>query len=324
MDYELKPLDNFFDEYNSSYPFEKAASENMVKNMEKLSKIKLHELFLFWFPDQYFLYQKIFKIILSSSNGFIPITWKYYLGIMAASTMKCEFLFRYLEEEFLLNGGNEEWLIKGLEKVPEKLQKIARINNIIAHQPWKLNEKDIFLIYEETNQNMWNNNEIVEAILILVNFYRLATIIESIKLGLISPKSKLEEFEIFSIEEKLEKENSANSENALNFIEVDYNKNMLISILENFNENENDNDNVNIDSNNNSKKNQTKFNEYKDNNYINSPKNNSSFEVFFSCNEDFGKHISNYCTIYLDFDSHSQLHYSCLVNLYLDLYHTIL
>jgi hypothetical protein len=316
MDYELKPLDNFFEEYSSSYPFEKEASLKMLKNMEKLRKIKLHELFLFWFPEHYFIYQKIFKKLLSPSNGFIPITWKYYLGIMAASTMKCEFLFGYLEEEFLLNGGNEEWLVKGLEIIPEKLHKIDRINNIIAHQPWKLNEKDILEISGKNNQNMWNNNEIVEAILILVNFYRLGTIIESIKLRLISPKSKIGEFEIFSGEEKLENSNS------LNFIEEDNNKNILISILENFNENDNNNknnynDNININDNidNNSKKDQTKFNEFKDNN--SSPKNNSSFELFFSSNEDFGKHISNYCTIYLDFDSHSQLHYSCLVYLFL-------
>jgi hypothetical protein len=295
MNYEAKPVDLFFDEYKSSYPYDKQNSIKMLKNIQNSSKIKLHELFLFWFPEHFLLNQKIFEILLTPSKGFIPITWKYYLGIMAASTMKCEFLFRYLEEEFLLNGGNEDWLVRGLEIVPEKLRKIDKINNIIAHQPWKLNEKDLLEIFSKTNQNLWNINEIVEAMLILINFYRLAAIIESIKLGLISPKSKLEEFEIFSGEEKLGNENA----NSLNFMEEDEKKNMLISFLENFNIYENENDNLD----------QIKFNE-------NSPsKNNSSFEFIVS-NEDFGKHISNYCTVYLDFDIHSQEAYSCLVKIF--------
>lgn len=304
MNYEMKPLSKFFDEYNSSYPWEKNLSINMLKNMENLSKIKLHELFLFWFPEHYFIYQKIFEILLSPSKGFIPIQWKYYLGIMAASTTKCEFLFKYMEEEFLLNGGNEDWLVKGLEIIPEKLRKIDRLNNILAHQPWKLTEKDILEIYNKTNQNMWNINEIVEAILILINFYRLATIIDSIKLGLISPKSKLEEFEIFSGEEKEEKMEEFNS---LNFFKEDESKKKLINALENLNHlniNENNENETNNFNNNNN-------NLYdKENN--SSPKNNSSFEFIVS-NEDFGKHISNYCTVYLDFDIHSDEFFSCLV-----------
>ena len=327
MNYETKLLDSFFTEYScSSYPFSKDTSLKMIKNMEMFGKIKLHELFLFWFPDHYFIYQQTFEHLLSPSKGFIPVTWKYYLAIMAASTMKCEFLFRHLEEEFLLNGGDEDWLVRGLEAVPEKLRKIDRINNIIAHQPWKLKENDILEIYFKTNPNMWNINEIVEAILILINFYRLASIIESIKLGLISPKSKLEEFEIFSGEEKLQDSNS------LNFTGEDESKNKLISVLENLNINEtididqtnkeinnlkNSSEELNLienknlnNGNNNYKKNQRKLSEEKEN--ISSPKFNSSFENNVS-NEDFGKHISNYCTIYLDFDSHSEDFNSCLV-----------
>lgn len=326
----MKETDNFFEEYSSFYPFDKELSIKMINYIGQLGKIKLEDLFLFWFPEHYFLKQKILEILLFPSKGYMPITWKYYLGIMAASTMKCEFLYRYLEEEFLLNGGDEDWLIKGLEIVPEKLKKIDKINNILAHQPWKLTENDLRDLYIKNNSNMWNINEIVEGILILINFYRLAGIIESIKLSLASPKSKLEEFEIFS-EEKNENNSLSLS---FNFNSEDETKNILISKLESLNMNESsnpfENEKVNLplnsalnNSDDNIKKNynfnkiNTNVNDSKENN--SSHKNNSSFENIVS-NEDFGKHISNYCTVYLDFDIHSEEFFSTFVSIYLCLY----
>jgi len=58
-------------------------------------------------------------------------------------TLRCEYLFRTLEEIFISVGGDERWLIEGLNAVPEKVKKIGRINNILAHQPWKLTTNDI-------------------------------------------------------------------------------------------------------------------------------------------------------------------------------------
>lgn len=378
MNFEIKDKSSFFEEYISSYPFNKETSREILSEMEKgyIHKLKNHELFLFWFPNHFFKNQKIFEILLSPTKGFLPITWKYYLGIMASSTMKCEYLFKNLEEEFLLNGGDENWLIKGMEILPEKLQKIGKVNNILAHQPWKLNENDIEVFVKNSTINtskisnisnslnsgdsfsntIWNKNEIVEAVLILINFYRLASIMESIKLRIISPqnfiKSKgfenhegnnenenegklsFENFDIFSLKDNtsidLNENDKEKKEFENNYIIGDLNedkahKENLINVLGNLNtEEEKENNNIEINKleniynenekeikNNNSNKNSNMSN-FNNNNNKKSNDNKQKIIENILTNDDFAKHISNYCTVYLDFDRHSQVFHSCL------------
>lgn len=88
-------------------------------------------------------------------------------------------------------GGDERWLIEGLNGVPEKIKKLGKINNILAHQPWKLLINDIIVfkiftkeIYRGENSNeSWNFNEFVQAAVILVTFHRLAAIVEALDIG---------------------------------------------------------------------------------------------------------------------------------------------
>jgi len=331
---EVKPLDEFFENYKSAYPFQKEKALECIKRIETLGRIKFHEIFLFWFPEFYSLYKSTFELILNPNKGCIPITWKYYIGIMAAATNKSEFLFRHLESEFLLNGGDETWLILGLEVVPEKLRKLEKINNILAHQPWKLKEIDLLDINVHTNPNFWNSNELVEAVLVMVNFHRLSGILESMKLGLGGTKCLLEELEVFSLEEKL------HDSKLLKFInDEEIVKNKIINELEILNEHTHLNQNFDNDINNNTNSFENRNpKEYDCFNYENTlnllntnndaPKNligkrkfsednnssklNSSFENNVTI-EDFSKHISNYCTVYLDFDSHSDKYKSYFV-----------
>jgi len=326
---EMKPLDDFFNSYQTSYPFEKEKALDCIDCIQASEKIQFHEIFLFWFPEFYSLYKTTFEVLLNPNKACIPITWKYYIGIMAAATIKSEFLFRHLESEFLLNGGDETWLILGLEAVPEKLRKLEKINNILAHQPWKLKETDLIDINVQTNPNYWNLNELVEAILVMVNFHRLSSILESIKLGIGGAKILLEEFEVFSMEEKLQ------DSKLLQFInnKEEIVKNKIINELEILNEHTHLNQNFDNNLNNidtkfenrddrvisNNINNENTYGIYKSNSgntskHVsgklefcednNSSKLNSSFENVVTI-EDFSKHISNYCTIYLDFDSHS-------------------
>ena len=51
----------------------------------------------------------------------LPITWKYYIGIMAVSCFECDYLLKILEEQFLLYGGDVLWLTEGVKKVNCKL-----------------------------------------------------------------------------------------------------------------------------------------------------------------------------------------------------------
>ncbi len=57
--------------------------------------------------------------------------------------MKSDYLIRVSEDAFLFFGGDESWLMYGLSRVPEKLRRLGKINNILAHQPWKIRENDL-------------------------------------------------------------------------------------------------------------------------------------------------------------------------------------
>ena len=73
----------------------------------------------------------------------MPLDTKLYLGIMAVSCFNCEYMLNILEEQFVLNGGNLEWITGGLKKVDPRLAKFSEINEILAFKPWQLQSKHI-------------------------------------------------------------------------------------------------------------------------------------------------------------------------------------
>lgn len=90
--------------------------------------------------------------------------------------MKSEYLLRTLEDLFISIGGDPNWLIKGLKVVPEKLAALAKINNILAYQPWKFR---VTLIEEVMKgEKAWNTRELLQACIILIFFQKLAEVVE--------------------------------------------------------------------------------------------------------------------------------------------------
>lgn len=73
----------------------------------------------------------------------LTLDMKLYLGIMAVSCFNCEYMLNILEEQFVLNGGNLEWITGGLKRVDPRLAKFAEINEILAFKPWQLQLKHI-------------------------------------------------------------------------------------------------------------------------------------------------------------------------------------
>ena len=65
--------------------------------------------------------------------------------------MKCDYLIRVAEDAFLFYGGDTNWLINGLDSVPEKLKRLGKINNILAHQPWKIKHNDLEVYIKKCN-----------------------------------------------------------------------------------------------------------------------------------------------------------------------------
>lgn len=174
-----KEKSDYFDKYTTSYPFDLDKLEKIYKKFIYQKTLLLHERFMLWFENIFEVYINSTNAIFSMTNNITDISWKYYIAIMAVSTIQSEYMLYYLENEFLLSGGEVDWLVYGLSKAPEKLQQLGRVNNIIAHQPWKFNLKELCDCL-----NSWNQNELLEALLILVHFHRQATLIESLKVKL--------------------------------------------------------------------------------------------------------------------------------------------
>ena len=141
--------------------------EKINFNLPLMDKFLKFEQYFLWFNDYLSLYQKTINTFLKT-DSILPIQWKFYLGIMAVSTMKNELLFRILEEDFLIYGGDINWLIFGLDVVPNKIKKLAFFNDLLCHQPWKINKNEI-----EKLKKIMNLNEINESILILILFKKI-------------------------------------------------------------------------------------------------------------------------------------------------------
>lgn len=64
------------------------------------------------------------------------------LILQAAGRHQCSYLITLQKQEFLLQGGDHNWL-KGLNYIPQKLRNLYDINKILAHRPWLLNKSHI-------------------------------------------------------------------------------------------------------------------------------------------------------------------------------------
>ena len=94
-----------------------------------------------WFPRYLDYFTGFLKLVFV--EDVVSLDMKLYLGIMAVSCFNCEYMLNILEEQFVLNGGNLEWITGGLKKVDPRLAKFAEINEILAFKPWQLQSKHI-------------------------------------------------------------------------------------------------------------------------------------------------------------------------------------
>jgi hypothetical protein len=296
---EIKEVNDFFTNYESYYPFDRDKSMNTFKKIVSEGRMKMYEGFFLWFSDYHSLYENTFDILMNEDN-YIPITWKYYIAIMAVSTIRCEYLYRELEIQFLLKGGDEQWIVSGLVVVPEKLKMLQKINNILAHQPWKLKIQDINELCNKYETNGWSLNELTRAVLIMTNYHKLASVVESMRLDIIE---YIDENEM-----KIRNDQQKKSEDSkiLKYINEGNVKKIIISELEDINKSK---DEPNTDP----------IRKFSDENKNSRSKYSSPLDNLLA-SKDFTKHISTYCTVYLDFDSHSEEYNSYIVIILLIIY----
>jgi hypothetical protein len=62
--------------------------------------------------------------------------------LQAAARHQCSYLVKLHTTEFLLQGGDPQWL-KGLDNIPQKLKDLNEVNKLLAHRPWLINKTHI-------------------------------------------------------------------------------------------------------------------------------------------------------------------------------------
>lgn len=108
-------------------------------------KIPNLENLLLWFPDFLLKYHQTYQLMMLG-EGPLPISWRFFIGIMAASCYGCDYLLNRLMMHFIKTGGDIKWLEMGLKKSPLKLQKLSEVNLILAFAPWKLRLTKFFSV----------------------------------------------------------------------------------------------------------------------------------------------------------------------------------
>lgn len=112
-------------------------------------------------------------------DGPLPATWRHYLAIMASSRYACAYLVDVQGKEFLMSDGDPAWLA-GLSRAPRKLQNLARVNALLAHQPWLLTASHVEVLVDTSSQaqgDAWSHSELVQAVVILTTFHALCGLV---------------------------------------------------------------------------------------------------------------------------------------------------
>lgn len=131
---------------------------------------------------------------LMRGEGPLPPAWRHFIAIMACSQHDGAYVFTIQREEFLQvrrascagwhaahltlpspsqNGGDPRWL-QGLAHAPRKLQALAELNALLAHQPWLLRPEHMASLLR--GEEAWSVTELVHAIVILITFQCLASL----------------------------------------------------------------------------------------------------------------------------------------------------
>jgi hypothetical protein len=110
--------------------------------------------------------------------GPLPRHWRNYIAIMGACQHKCQYLVSLQRQEFLQNGGDPNWL-QGLQMAPQKLQALAQLNTLLAHQPWRVTKEHISTLIRGPGggDSNWSKSELVQAVVVLTTFHSLASFV---------------------------------------------------------------------------------------------------------------------------------------------------
>ncbi|ORZ12104.1 PA26 p53-induced protein-domain-containing protein [Lobosporangium transversale] len=109
--------------------------------------------------------------------GPIPKPWRCYVAIMAASQYNCQYMVSMMKLDYLSSGGDPTWL-NGLQFTTQKIRNLAKLNGLMAHQPWLLKPRHIQeLVCRESNHNphnVWTISELAQVMVILSTVHSIS------------------------------------------------------------------------------------------------------------------------------------------------------
>ena len=149
--------------------------------MEEENKIikDIYEPYFSLFPDYYKVFSDLLNNVIYKDNDCsFPLKYKLFYGLMASSTMGCEYLLEDFKRIFLNLIGDVSWVEQGLKckDIPENIKGIASINNILAHKPWIMDWR-YFAVFKNGLSSF-----LFQSAIILSTIQRFATILSTFKI----------------------------------------------------------------------------------------------------------------------------------------------
>ncbi|KAG0364235.1 Sestrin-1 [Gamsiella multidivaricata] len=115
--------------------------------------------------------------IMMNGPGPIPKPWRCYVAIMAASQYNCQYMVSMMKLDYLTSGGDPTWL-NGLQFTTQKIRNLAKLNGLMAHQPWLLKPRHVQeLVCRESNHNphnVWTISELAQVIVIMATVHSIS------------------------------------------------------------------------------------------------------------------------------------------------------
>lgn len=129
---------------------------------------------LAWHPSYLDLFDRSLAAVMQR-DGTLPLQWRSYIAVMGASELRCHYLADLQQYNFIVNGGDGEW-IKGLDYVPPKLFRLHELSSLLAHRPWLLTADHVAELLRSDQDDSWSVSELVHAIIVLCQAHSMASI----------------------------------------------------------------------------------------------------------------------------------------------------
>ena len=116
----------------------------------------------------------------SEDNDVLRLDQKLYLAIMAVSCYQCDYLLNLLEEQFVLEGGDLNWITEGLSAVEPSLARFRALNEIMAFRPWALEDNHQQRVLDPTDAGPgWSVQQLVKGVMVISHYHSLCCFVLS-------------------------------------------------------------------------------------------------------------------------------------------------